>query len=311
MCGFSRQVEGSQAHSKLQRLVATLRKRQQEEVQVRELTEGAVWHEKVAQANKRVQAARRTVEDEHERIWQKVVAEHERYMERAVPYKALRYIRQLAEAGRLQEIRAVRLQDGRVTGNKLEVLEEVAQNFREKHIEGQQGLSKTTQRMVRALPRVFTEEQNKAIHRSRVTLGEIEEAVWALKRKKNSGVDQLIAEAYQNLGAPEPDGLARRVTEVLRTGKPPVEWGVKVRPLYKKGDHLRPGNWRPICCAVTEAKLVWMVVLGRIQRRLYAAGVILDNMWGSLLGRSTWETTSCMTCTSMMTTWRLSWGPWT
>ena len=62
-----------------------------------------------------------------------------------------------------------------------------------------------------------------------------------------------------------------------------------MRPLYKKGDHLRPGNWTTICCAVTEAKLVGMVVLGRIQRRLYAAGVIPDNMWGSVPGRSTEE----------------------
>ena len=74
-----------------------------------------------------------------------------------------------------------------------------------------------------------------------------------------------------------------------RTGKPQVEWGGKVRPLYKKGDHLRPGNWRPKSCAVTEAKLVLMVVFGRIQRRLYAAGVIPDNMWGSVPGRSTQE----------------------
>ena len=62
-----------------------------------------------------------------------------------------------------------------------------------------------------------------------------------------------------------------------------------MRSLYKKGDHLRPGNWRPICCAVTDAKLVWMVIFGRIQRRLYAAGVIPDNMWGSVPGRSTQE----------------------
>ena len=74
---------------------------------------------------------------------------------------------------------------------------------------------------------------------------------------------------------------------MLRTGEPPVEWGGKVRPLYKKGDHLRPGNWRPICCAVTEAKLVWMVIFGRIQRRLYAAGVIPEKMWGSVPRRFT------------------------
>ena len=96
------------------------------------------------------------MEEEHERIYQKVVVEHERYMERAVPYKSLRYIRDLAEAGKPQEIRAMRVQDGRVTGNKQEVLGEVAQSFRRQHNQGQQDLSGITRRMIRALPRVFT-----------------------------------------------------------------------------------------------------------------------------------------------------------
>ena len=134
---------------------------------------------------------------------------------------------------------------------------------------------------------MFTAEQSEDIHCSRVTLGEIKEAVRALKGKKSPGVDQLMAEAYQHLEAQELDDLAVRVTEVLRTGEPPVEWGGKVRPLYKKGDHLGPGNCRSICCAVTEAKLVCIVIFGRIQRRLYVAGVIPDNMWGSVPGRST------------------------
>ena len=256
ICGFTKQGGESQAQPKLQRLVATLRKRQHEEVDARAREEGAEWQTEVIQAKKKVRTARRAVEEEHERIYQKVVAEHEHYMERAVPYKSLRYIRELVEAGKPQDIRAVRLQFSRVTGNKNEVLQEVAQSFRRQHNQGQQELSRITRRMVRALPRVFTAEQSEDIHRSRVTLGEIKEAVKALKGKKSPGVDQLVAEAYQHLEAPELDKLAGRVTEVLRTGDPPREWGGKVRPLYKKGHHLRPGNWRPICCAVTEAKLV-------------------------------------------------------
>ena len=302
ICGFTKQGGESQAQPMLQRLVATLRKRQHEEVEARAREEGAEWQTEVTQAKKRVRTARRAVEEEHERIYQKVVAEHERYMERAVPYKSLRYIGELAEAGKPQEIRAVRLQCGRVTGNKKEVLEKVAQSFRRQHNQGQQELSGITQRMVRALPRVFTAEQSEDIHRSTVTLGEIKEAVKALKGKKSPGVDQLVAEAYQHLEAPELDGLAGRVTEVLRTGEPPREWGGKVRPLYKEGDHLRPGNWRPICCAVTEAKLVWMVIFGRIQRRLYAAGVIPVNMWGSVPGRCTQEASFLYDSTSMMRT---------
>ena len=118
VCGFNRQEGESQAQPKLQRLVATLRKRQHEEVEGSAQAEGAEWQAEVAQAKKRVRAARRAVEEEHERPYQKVVAEHERHIERAVPYKSLRYIRELAEAGKPQGIRAVRLQDGRVSGNK-------------------------------------------------------------------------------------------------------------------------------------------------------------------------------------------------
>ena len=210
-------------------------------------------------------------------------------METAVPYKSLRCIQELAEPGQPQEMRAVRLQDGRVMTNRRQVLEVVRESVRRQHNQGQQGLSETTTTMVLALPQVFTEEQSEAIHRRRVTFGEITEVVWAFRRKKSLGVDQLVAEAYQNLGAPELDGLAGRVTEVLRTGKSPVEWGGKVRPLYNKGDHLRPGRWRPLCCAVTEAKLVWMLVFARIQRRPYAAAVITDNRSGSVPGRSTQE----------------------
>ena len=126
VCGFNKQEGESQAQPKLQRLVASLRKRQHEEIEARAQAQGAGWQTEVTQAKKRVRAARRAVEEEHERIYQKVVAEHERYMERAVPYKSLRYMRELVEAGKPQEIRAVRLQDGSVTGNKREVLEEVA-----------------------------------------------------------------------------------------------------------------------------------------------------------------------------------------
>ena len=131
--------------------------------------------------------------------------------------------RELTVAGRPQEIQAVRLQDGRVTGNKREVLEEVARSFRKQHNNGQQRLSETTRRTVQALQRVFTAEQSETIRCRGVMLGETKAAVWALKRKKSAAVDKLVAEAYQNLEAPELDGLADRDTEVLRTGKPPGE----------------------------------------------------------------------------------------
>ena len=111
ICVFTKQGGESQAQPTLQRLVATLRNWQQEEVEARAREEGTEWQTEVTQAKKRVRTARRAVEEEHERIYQKLVAEHERYTERAVPYKSLRYIREVAEAGKPKEIRAVRLEE--------------------------------------------------------------------------------------------------------------------------------------------------------------------------------------------------------
>ena len=83
VCRFNKQEGESQAQPKLQRLVATLKKRQPEEVEARAQAEEVEWQTEVTQANKRVRAARRAVEEEHERIYQKLVAEYKRYMERA------------------------------------------------------------------------------------------------------------------------------------------------------------------------------------------------------------------------------------
>ena len=131
----------------------------------------------------------------------------------------------------------------------------MAQSVRRQHNQGQQGLSGTTLRMVQALPRVFTVEKGEAIHRSRVTLGELREAARALKRKKSPGVDKLVAEAYQNLEAPELDGLAGRVTEVLRTGKPPTGWGARCGPCIRKGITSDRGTGGPY--AVTSRRPSW------------------------------------------------------
>ena len=87
------------------------------------------------------------MEDEHGRIYQNVVAEHEPYMERAVLHRSLWYICQLSEAGRPKDIRAERLQDDRVRGNKHEILAAVAESFQRQQNQGQQGCSNTTQRM--------------------------------------------------------------------------------------------------------------------------------------------------------------------
>ena len=75
-------------------------------------------------------------------------------MERAVPYNSLRYIWELAAAGKRQEITPVRPPHRRITGNKQKVVAAEAESIRRQHNKGEQWLSETTQRMLRALPAV-------------------------------------------------------------------------------------------------------------------------------------------------------------
>ena len=69
------------------------------------------------------------------------------------------------------------------------------------------------------------------------------------------GVDQLVVQAYENLVAPELDGLAGRITEVLRTGEPPVEWRGTLSLLHKKGITCCRGTGSPY--AVPSQRSSW------------------------------------------------------
>ena len=74
VCGSNRQVEESQAQLKLQQLIATRRKRQQEEVKARAQAEGCEVASGSGTGKEEGTGGNEGVEDEHERIYQKVVA---------------------------------------------------------------------------------------------------------------------------------------------------------------------------------------------------------------------------------------------
>ena len=67
----------------------------------------------------------------------------------------------------------------------------------------------------------------------------------------------------------------------------PPDWANLVHPLYKKGDRANSDNWRPIVCATTEAKLIWMPIPKRVARAVYR--VVPPTMWGAIPGRSPLE----------------------
>ena len=101
-------------------------------------------------------------------------------------------------------------------------------------------------------------------------------------------MDGLPAELYRRFPLTLKRHLAARLWDIAigKTDVPP-NWANLVHTLYKKGNCVNPDNWRPIVCATTEAKLIWMLILRRVAPAVYRA--IPPTMWGAIPGRSPLE----------------------
>ena len=200
----------------------------------------------MAKARKVVQGIQKELEEEQTRRFGLLIQECEGHMGDDMAYKALRHIRQLAEAEATREIQAVRGQGGEMRNDQATVLRVVEESFHRQHAGQGTTLGADKPRMIRELPKVFTRTQAREIMGREVTMQEMRGIVGRWKKGKQPWIDQLAADAYAALPAGTLGALAERVTRVLSTGKAMEEWGGKVRPLYEKVDPLCPGNLRPI-----------------------------------------------------------------
>ena len=173
-------------------------------------------------------------------------------------------------------IRAVRLQDGTVTNDPKVVIEEVLNSFKRQDNAEDRELSDYTKQLISHLPKLYNREQRRHVHRTLFTIPELAEVLHKLKPGKTPGVDGLPAELYRRLPVQLKLKVKRhpaaRLWEITigRADAPP-DGANPVHPLYKKGDWANPDNWRPIMCATTDAKLIWMPIPKRRQPgiRLY------------------------------------------
>ena len=126
------------------------------------------------------------------------------------------------------------------------------------------------------------------MHRTPFTIQELDEVLHSLQPGTTPGLDGLAAELYHMLPLNLKRHSAARLWNIAigKTDVPP-NWANLVHPLYKKGDGANPDNWRPIVCATTEAKLIWMLILKQVAPAVYRA--IPPTMWGAIPGRSPLE----------------------
>ena len=142
--------------------------------------------------------------------------------------------------------------------------------------------------LISHLPKLYNRTQRRDMHRTPFTIRELNEVLYKLQPGKTQGVDRLPAELYRRLPLNLKRHLAARLWDIAigKTDVPP-DWANLVHPLYKKGDPANSDNWRPIVCATTDAKLIWMLIIKRVAPAVYRA--VPPTMWGAIPGRSPLE----------------------
>ena len=151
------------------------------------------------------------------------------------------------------------------------VLEELLNSFQRHHNTEDEELSTYTEEFISHLPKLYNQTQRRDMHRTPFTIRELDEVLYKLQLGKTPEVDGLPAELYRRLPLDLKRHLAARLWDIAigKTDVPP-DWANLVHPLYKKGDWANPDNWRPIMCATTNAKLIWMPILKRLALAWYA-----------------------------------------
>ena len=210
--------------------------------------------------------------------------EQQRYFRNPKPYKSFKHVdKVLAETGH-RGIKAVRLQNGTVTNDPRVVLEEVLNSFQRHHNTEDQELSAYTEELISHFPKLYNRTQRRDIHhapRTPFTIRELDEVLYKLQLGKTPGVDGLPAELYRRLPLNLKRHLAARLWDIaIRKTDVPPDWANLVHPLYKKGDRANPDNGKPIVCATTEAKLIWMLILKQVVPAVYCA--VPPTMWGAI-----------------------------
>ena len=159
----------------------------------------------------RLETTRGQLRDWQERRAKDLAQEQQRYLKNPKPYKSLKHVdKVLGETGH-QGIRAVRLQDGTLTNNPKDVIEEVLNTFKRRHNAEDGELSDYTKNLISHLPTLYNQMQRRKMHRTPFTIRALNEMFHKPKPGKSPGVDGLPATLCGRL----PLNLKRHLTAHL------------------------------------------------------------------------------------------------
>ena len=127
------------------------------------------------------------------------------------------------------------------------------------------------------------EEVNKELTRE-----EFDSNLKDLKNGRSGGIDGIKNELLKGSGTKTKDLLFIFIRNIFRTGYIPEDLNTgRVKLIFKSGDHLEPGNYRPITVSSVLIKLFTKIYGARLSKVLEDNNVLEDNQIGFRPGRGT------------------------
>lgn len=117
---------------------------------------------------------------------------------------------------------------------------------------------------------------------------EIARTIQSLKNKKSCGIDKISTETIKTLSIYITRPLTYIVNLSFATGKYPTAFKTAIiKPVYKNGNKLDIGNYRPISLISNLGKILEKILKARIDKFLTKFNILADNQYGFREKRST------------------------
>lgn len=125
---------------------------------------------------------------------------------------------------------------------------------------------------------------------------EVKREINSLKNKKASGFDSLAAEMLKAIQNEISDPLTFIINKIFETGDCPSHFKISVvKPIFKKGDELDIGNYRPISLISNVAKIFEKILKNRIMSYVNKYSLLSKNQFGFREGQSTQDAINTLT----------------
>ena len=120
------------------------------------------------------------------------------------------------------------------------------------------------------------------------SVNEVRRLLLKLKPNKSTGPDNVAPCVLRECGSELPPSLAHILNKLFSSGLLPNEWEcADIRPLHKKGSKSLKENYRPISLTSIVCKIGEKIVFDRLHKFWQETGLIYNNQFGFLKGRST------------------------